>query len=79
MGSDDAYSRRIAARVRAAIDEKNLAYTTVGEDAGIPKTTFERRIKGINPFDTDQLDAVAAVLGMTPEQLVAPVPQTEAA
>lgn len=79
MGSDDAYSRRIAARVRAAIDEKNLAYTAVGEQAGIPKSTFERRIKGINPFDTDELDAVAAVLGTTPEDLVAPRSRTEAA
>lgn len=70
MGSDDAYSRRVAARIRAAIDDKELAYTTIGELAGIPKSTFERRIKGVNPFDTDEIDAVARVLKMTPEELV---------
>lgn len=79
MGSDEAYSRRIAARVLAAIDEKNLAYTAVGEAAGIPKSTFERRIKGLNPFDTDEIDAVARVLGMAPEDLVAPRSQAAAA
>lgn len=70
MVSDDAYSRRVAARIRAAIDERKLAYTAVGEEAGIPKSTFERRIKGVNPFDTDEIDAIARVLKVKPESLV---------
>lgn len=71
MGSEEAFSRLISARVWAAIAEAGEPYTQVGERAGIPKSTFERKIKGRGPFTTDDLAKVGAVLGIDPADFVA--------
>jgi hypothetical protein len=68
MGSSQSLSSQIRDRVAAAIDASGQGYTPIGERAGIPKSTMERRLSGHGKaFDVDELEQLALVLGLDPD------------
>lgn len=75
MGNQSRWSQRVATRVRRAVLKSGFTPNRFADLAGIPKTTFNRRLDGVNPWDTEQLEAVAKVLGVEPNELI-PAPRT---
>lgn len=77
MGISARWSQRVAARVReaveAAIDDSDLTKHRIAILSGIPKTTFNRRIDGVDPWNVQEIEAVAQVIGVDPDDLI---PQT---
>lgn len=72
MGNQPRWSLRIEKRVRKAVEESNLSNLKVAKLAGIPNSTFDRLMRGINPWNTEQLERVAAALDMDPSELMPP-------
>ncbi|MBF6187593.1 helix-turn-helix domain-containing protein [Nocardia farcinica] len=56
-------SKRVAARVRAAIEESGLSERQVAEITGIARETLRRRLVGKTAFTIDELEAIAHELG----------------
>jgi predicted XRE-type DNA-binding protein len=62
--SQTEFSARIAARIAQAINQSPLGQNAVAERAEIARSTFSRRLRGEGtPFNTDEIAAVAEVLG----------------
>jgi len=53
-----------AAEVRAQLGRKGMSGRTLARALGKEPTWVSRRLKGIIPMTTDDLDAIASVLGM---------------
>ena len=58
------------------IKRRATTKNAVARKAGIPATTFDRKINGVNDFTLNELGAIAAALGITladilPVQLLA--------
>lgn len=73
MGNQPRWSERIATNVRRAIKASGYTEHKIANLAGIPKSTFDRRVRGVNPWTTDELEAVADALEIDPNDLI---PQT---
>lgn len=63
-------SKAIAAEVRQRMIEKNVSEQALANETGIPRVTLRRRLAGA-PFTTDELFAIAPILGTTPSRLFA--------
>lgn len=61
----------VAERVRSAMVEKGLTPKGLADDAGIPRTTLNRRLTGKSSFTLNELDAIAPSLGVTAADLLA--------
>ncbi|MFI7191409.1 helix-turn-helix domain-containing protein [Nocardia nova] len=72
MGNQSRWSQRVATRVRRAVKDSGIAPYRFARLTGIPKTTFDRRLDGVNPWDTEELEAIAKVLGIEPNDLIPP-------
>lgn len=73
MGSPSiTYSQRVVAAVQAAVSEKGVTSYTLAQQAGIPRTTLDRRLAGVDPFKLDELERIAAALDVPVESLAAP-------
>jgi len=80
--ADDAPSFRdlAAAEVRAHLARRGLSGRALAKMLQKEQTWVSRRLNGIIPMTTDDLDAIAAALGITPMDLLAGIPfQTAAA
>jgi transcriptional regulator with XRE-family HTH domain len=75
MANQPRWSQRTTTRLRKAIKASGLSENKLAELAGIPMSTFRRRVRGINPWDTEQIEAVARVLGVTPHDLLPERPE----
>jgi transcriptional regulator with XRE-family HTH domain len=66
-------TRSTATRVRAVMKSLGFSQQALAEQTGIPQQTLSRRLRLDNPtpFNTNELELVAAALGVTVEQLVA--------
>ena len=64
-------SLAVAAEVRRLMADTNTSEAALAEAATIPRVTLRRRLAGA-PFTTDELFAVADVLGTTAANLIAP-------
>lgn len=62
MGNE--FSRRVAAEVRAELARQRVSQETLCTRIGMSQSTLSRRITGDYPFDTNELAAIAAVLGV---------------
>ena len=71
-------TQTIASGVRAEMARRGMSQQTLADKAGISQQTLSRRIRVENPspFDTDELDRVAAALDVTVEQLMASTVRT---
>jgi predicted transcriptional regulator len=65
-----AVSLDIAAIVRETIDDMGVTRAGVARAAGIPRTTFYRRLNGSTPFYLHELFTVSRILGMQASDLV---------
>ncbi|WP_156161680.1 helix-turn-helix domain-containing protein [Nocardia vulneris] len=72
MDGCEVWSREISARVNSLIEDSEYSVSKVGELSGIPRVTLDRRLRGVNPFNTDELAAIARTLGVTPNAFLDP-------
>lgn len=63
-------AREIADKVAAAILRSGRSKASVARDAGIPYTTFGRKLDGHVEFTFSELLRLAEVLGVAPSSLV---------
>lgn len=68
---DDTARTEVAASVRAFIARAGVSKSHVAREIGIAQSTFSRRTTGAEPFDTDELGALATYFGVTLVDLVA--------
>lgn len=62
-------NQEVARNIAAAITLKNRSKKSVAESAGIPLTTFNRKIRGQADITVTDICAVADVLGISPVEL----------
>jgi transcriptional regulator with XRE-family HTH domain len=62
----------VAAEVRAAMGRAHVTATTLAPAIGISRAGLSERLNGHRPFDTDQLVAIADVLGVEVFSLMRP-------
>ena len=61
--------QEVAGKVAAAVLASPLSKRAVAEAAGIPATTFQRKLKGATEFHFSELLRLAEVLGVHPSKL----------
>ena len=59
-----------AASIREAIRQAGFTPFTLAEATGIPRTTLNRRLLGVTPFNTEELDSIAAALNTSVTDLL---------
>lgn len=55
---------RVAERVRTAMRERGIVQTALAAELGRSQTAISRRLTGEVPFDVNELDDIARVLGV---------------
>ena len=63
-------SRRISESVSRALRDAGIPQRTASEQTGIPMTTFVRKVTGKRPFDTNDLTAIANLIGCSLSELM---------
>ena len=58
-------TRRIAATVSSALRDAGVTQEVAADATGIPLTTLRRRLRGVSAWKTHEIEAVAALVGMT--------------
>ena len=61
---------RVADEVHRRMTSRNMSQTALARAAGMPPTLLHRAVNRERHLTIDELDAVARVLGVTPEHLV---------
>lgn len=69
----------VAAEVRAAMGRKNMTQSALATEIKMSRAALSERLSGQRAFDTDELDAIGAVLGVGPLAFLIPVVSTRAA
>lgn len=64
------FSERVRANVRAELARANLSQTDLAEGLHTTQQAISRRMSGKVPFDTDEIEAIAAFLGVPVSALV---------
>jgi transcriptional regulator with XRE-family HTH domain len=64
--NDHPLRHHVAGEVRATLARKRLSAVKLAGQLGWSQTYMARRMSGVQPFDVDDLEAVAAALGMDP-------------
>lgn len=64
-------TQRVAANVRAELAAQKITGTALAARIGVTRTTMYRRLAGTAPWPIDEIDAVARVLGVSVEALLA--------
>lgn len=59
-----------ARRVTAALEAAGETAATIAPKALIPRPTLLRRLAGVSPFNVDELDRIAAALGVSATDLL---------
>lgn len=63
-------TKRRAELIGRAMRDAGFTPFTLAEATGIPRTTLGRRLLGTSPFNTEELDAIAAQLGKRVSELL---------
>jgi transcriptional regulator with XRE-family HTH domain len=66
-----AATHRVASTIRAELARRRIPQTLVAERLNLSQATVSRRLTGEYPFDVDELEVIAELLGMTPSELIA--------
>jgi predicted transcriptional regulator len=62
----------VARHITLALEEAGISRLDAAKRTGIPRETFYRKVAGIGkPFDVDELDKIAGLLGTSVPELVA--------
>ncbi|MDZ7886562.1 MAG: helix-turn-helix transcriptional regulator [Mycobacterium sp.] len=61
---------QVASRLRGQLAERNIKHKLVTELTGWGKTTVYRKLHGISPLDTNELDALWRLFGISPAFLM---------
>ncbi|WP_147262033.1 helix-turn-helix transcriptional regulator [Blastococcus sp. TF02A-26] len=64
-------SRAIAMQVRRLMDERQVSAYALSKQTGIPQSSLSRKLNGPAAFDFDDVQVIAAALGMDVTSLVA--------
>lgn len=67
---DYSLAQEIADKVAAAILRSGRSQTSVAAAAGIPLTTFNRKLNGHTEFGIGELIRIARALGINPSELM---------
>lgn len=65
------YSEALAGEIRARMGRARITQASLAEATGISAPTVSRKLVGRHPFDTTELELVAAHLGALPSELLA--------
>lgn len=68
MDTSKTYQERVAEAVNEAIETTGVTVTWLCGTTGIPRSTMERRLRGLSPFTVAELASIASALRMQPEQ-----------
>lgn len=71
-------TQRVATEVRAEVARQNVTQYDLAEVLGVAQPSISRRLAGKHPFDTDELDKLAAYFGVPVDRFLA-VPVRSAA
>lgn len=63
MATNTDTSRAVARAVSAALKEAGIAQRDAASRTGLPITTLSRRLTGNSPFNIDELEIIADLLG----------------
>ncbi len=63
------YRTALADAVRAEFSRRGIHRTELAAVIGKSRPTAYNRLKGVTPFDSDEIDKIAAFLGMTAYEL----------
>lgn len=63
-------TERTAASIRAELARRQISYSQLGRELGWKRSTTWRRVTGAQPFDVDELAAVASYLGLPVSSLI---------
>lgn len=66
-----AAAHRVASTIRAELARRRIPQNVVAERLHLSQATVSRRLAGEYPFDVDELDVIADMLGMSPSELIA--------
>lgn len=70
----ESLTEAVAKRLRGQLAERRIKQTEVIADTGWGKTTVYRKLNGISPLDTDELDMIWQLFGISPVYLLAGIP-----
>lgn len=74
-GSPQTLTQRVAAEVRAEVARQSVTQDHIAQILGVAQPNVSRRLNGKQPFDTDELDKLAAAFGVPVDRfLTAPAP-----
>lgn len=57
-------TERVAAEVRAEMARRRITQSDVGKSLGLSTAAVSRRLRGVVPFDVNELSTIAALLGV---------------
>jgi transcriptional regulator with XRE-family HTH domain len=63
------YSERVASRIADRMREVGATQASVCEATGMHRSTLWRKLHGRRAFDLDEIQRIAAALGVGPEHL----------
>ena len=72
MGEAGDFSRRVIGNIDYAIGHDPRSAAEIVRQAGMSKNYFYVRMRGEKPFNTNDVDALAEVLGLDPFDLLSP-------
>lgn len=72
--ADTPFREQVAAELRAHLARQRISGRTLAKLLGENQTWVSRRLSGHVPLDTDDLQRIANVLGLTPMELLAGIP-----
>ena len=76
-GLQQSLTHRVAAEVRAEVARQNVTQDYLAQILGVAQPNVSRRLTGKQPFDTDELDKLAAAFGIPVDRfLTFPAPVT---
>ena len=64
-------NRMVAERLREMIDERGLKQKFIADEIGVSETAFSAMLNGRQQIDVDTFFAIAGVLRMSPDEIVA--------
>lgn len=62
---------RVAAEVRAEIARQQMTHSRLGELIGLSQPQITKRLNGVMPMDTAELEKIAAALGVPVDRFLA--------
>lgn len=69
---------RVAAEVRAEVGRQQLTHQRLGELIGLSQPQVTKRLNGVLPMDTAELDRIAAVLSVPVDRFLSAPSQAAA-